>query len=270
MSAPLGVTLEFPGQALTGSRVPFKVTMTADMTTYHAVNGILDRALEVVLVRRDRPGIRLLAKVDPHAILLEEEPLPPAPPPDSPEAKVRVTEVRNLDLTDYGATHYGGAAYHVFATFGPWLTEIRPLAIEDRSRSLPWGDVLPAPPLPDDVEQPLPAVPPARGLVAAVVRREGLRVEGAMRSPVVPSRFRDEPPPAPFVTLVALHRRPEGGVSGGSFLLPVREEGKDHVAQFSIPLAKIAPRPVLGTCRILVFSGDLPPVAREFLWAKGA
>ena len=79
---PPGVYLKVPQRAPAAGPIPLHVAMVADMPTYYANNGILDNALEVVLVRRDAAGVRLLAKVDPHAIMLEDTPLPPPADPD--------------------------------------------------------------------------------------------------------------------------------------------------------------------------------------------
>ncbi len=266
MTTPVGVSLQFPQRTLAGARVPMKVAMTADMAVYHAVNGILDRALEVVLVRRDRPGLRFLAKIDPRAYMRPE---PPLPPPDPASAGVRVTEERTFDLLDYGATHYGGASYNVFATFASASTDVRPLLIEDRSHSHPFRPPEAAPPLPEDAEPPLPEPPRQSGLVAAVARRGGFRVEGALREAVRPPRFASEPPPAPFVTIVVAHLGPRGGARGGSFAVEAKVDGRDHVARFSIPIDRFAP-PESSPCRAFLFSGDSPPVVRDFLWRKDA
>ena len=59
---PPGVYLKVPQRAPAAGPIPLHVAMVADMPTYYANNGILDNALEVVLVRRDAPGVRLLAK----------------------------------------------------------------------------------------------------------------------------------------------------------------------------------------------------------------
>src|SRR4026207_806078 len=156
MAAP-GVYLKVPQRAPASGPIPVRVAMVADMPTYYANNGILDNALEGVLVRRDAPGVRFMMKIDPHAIMLADTPLPA--PADSRHLQGAVTEERTLDLLGYGAAHPGAAAYHLFAAFSQWVSDSQPLVVEHDVRH----PSAPASPLPDVPLPPPPVAPRAPG-----------------------------------------------------------------------------------------------------------
>jgi hypothetical protein len=255
MLPPPGVSLRVPSSADASGPIPLDVTMVASMPVYYANDGILDKALNVVLVRRDAPGVRFLAKIDPQALMLPDPPLPP-PRVDPMKDPSVVREERTLDPLQYGVTHEGAADYHVFATFANWLTEPEPLTVQHLRCSLPVGPHGHAPSPAPNMQGALPPVPSRRGVVARMSTQGGLRVEGALRTALPSPRFQGEPVSPPFVTLVAIRLAPTGGVAAGSFVVDAREEGPDRVAQFSIPLAQLGTWLQPGTYHVLVFSGD--------------
>jgi hypothetical protein len=250
-----GVSLRVPRSADATGPIPLDVTMVANMVVYHANDGILDKALNVVLVRRDGPGVRFLAKIDPQALMLPDRPLPP-PRVDPAQDPSRVLEERTLDPLQYGVPHEGAADYHVFATFAHWITEPEPLSIQHARCSLPVDPHGRAPGLSPDQERALPPIPALRSVVARPSTEGDLRIEGAFRTALPHPRFQGEPTPPAFVTLVAVRLAATGGVAAGSFVVDAREEGPDRVARFSIPLTQLGTWLQPGAYQVLVFSGD--------------
>src|SRR5690242_9208371 len=163
MLPPPGVSLRVPASADSSAPIPLDVTMVANMPVYYANDGILDKSLNVVLVRRDAPGVCFLAKIDPQALMLPDPVLrPPRVDPAKDPSVVR--EKRTLDPLQYGVTHEGAADYHVFATFAHWLTEPEPLTIQHPRNSLPVGPHGHAPSPAPHIQQALPAAPAFRGV----------------------------------------------------------------------------------------------------------
>lgn len=271
-----GVTLTVPARAPSHGPIPCAVTMVAEEATYVANRGILDTALEVLLVRRDAPGVRFLAKLDPDALMFPDPPLPPPPPPPpgidpADIAPGLYTESRTLDPLDYDGRHPGAATYWALAAFARHHTATFPLAVTDPRGPLGPLPVSPAPVLPADAITTIYPLPGLPGVVARVVLRDGTpRVEGAFLGavPVVtppvsvsvsmstPTPTPTPMPTVPFVTVVALRLEPTGGVSAGSFVLDPLPPGSAPAGRFSIPLASVAPRLAGGVIRVLVFAGD--------------
>lgn len=247
MAAP-GVYLKVPQRAPAAGPIPIRVAMVADMSTYYANNGIIDNALEVVLVRRDAPGVRLLAKIDPHAIMLPDAPLPP--PTSKRDLEGAVAEERTLDLLDYGAQHPGAAAYHVFAAFSRWVSDPQPLVVEHTARH----PGAPARPLPDDVPRPpIRTAPHSLALELRVVKGHGGPFfEGGARWALQPG---NDAPPINHLTLVIAQLAPQGGVSTFCCELDPQLDAGTWAAVFSIPVTKFEPAPKPGPARLLAFCG---------------
>lgn len=249
-----GVQIDVPARSAAEAPAPIVVTMTADALTYYANNGILDRALQLVLVRRDAPGVGFLAKTDPSAMFLPEPPLPV--PANAAELKGLVREQREFRLTDYGARHDGAASYFVLATFARWASELRPMEIDHGERSVGAGDALPAPQRTPVTERLFASRPRAQGVWAGAVDGPPQRFDGALRVPFRLPRFRGGVASGPWVTVVAWQPGSEGVVAALSMQLEPRSEGTDHVAAFSIPVERLVPRLAPGPARAWVFSGD--------------
>jgi hypothetical protein len=247
-----GIQLSAPARASASGPIRVLATMIADMTTYNANNGILDEALNVVLVRRDGPGLLMLPKIDPHVILIPAGPLPPLPPGEEPPTGF-IKEERELDVLGFGMKHEGAADYFVVGSFANWLAEPLPMSIEDRQQSLPIADFGKArQPAPHSIGTPSP--PPRVGVTAYFLPGDRPAVEGALRVPVLARRFAGEPEPVPFVTIIAARMSPLGGISAGSFLVDARRDGEDWVASFSVPVSELKPKAAPGRYRVLVFS----------------
>ncbi len=251
-----GVKINVPARAPSSGPIPVKAQMLADMQIYYANNGILDKALDIVLVRRDAPGLRLVAKHDPKVWMESETPLPPSPPGTDLGNAGFIKEERNLDVLGFDARHEGAADYYVLASFAGWVTQPVPLSIEDKSCRLPAGHSITAPLSTSDVKKGILPSPVSRGVVFQIKDGTVPRVEGGLRVAVQSSKFPGEKPSAPFVTIVAVCLAPTGGLSAGSFLVEADTEGGDYIAQFSIPVTLLSSQPNPGKYLVFVFSSD--------------
>ena len=260
--------LVVPPRTAAHAPAPLRVRMVASMDAYYASNGILDRALELVLVRRDLPGVGFLAKTDPS---LHFDPEPPLPrPPAGEERRGRITEEREIGLLDYGATHEGSARYWVVGAFAGAWSGPHPMEVEHPDRPVGVGDSRP-PRRPDRNERRLLASRPATQGVWAGVHREGeWRIEGVMRVPLRIAAFHGMQDAAPWVTVVAIRHADEGGVAAACWQLEAEAEGRDRVASFSMPLAARTPALGPGPATVLVFAGDhrAPPLMLQIPGAE--
>lgn len=247
------IRLTVPPRCPAAGPIGVHVTMLADMATYYATNGNIDRAMEVFLVRRDAPGIRQLAKMDPHVIMQPEKPLPP-PPGRKPTGFIK--EERDLDVLAYGARHEGGADYYVVGVLAGRTSDPQPLTIEDDSRRLPPAPVKDAQIIGSERCKSI-TPPSSRGMVVRPRTGSVCGIEGAFRlSPEASGRDQAEERRPPFVTIIAARIDPHGGVSSGSFRVSAKECSRDWTGRFFIPVSELVPRPVEGRYRILVFAGD--------------
>jgi hypothetical protein len=251
-----GVEIKAPERAASSAPVPLRVTMVADMQTYYANNGLLDKALDIVLIRRDAPGVRFVAKIDPRVVMLPETRLPQPPPGTDLSRAGFIREERVVDAFGFGVRHDGAADYFVVASFAGWLSEPARLAIEDKSHRLPVSHAISAPTLSAEAMSALPSPPMSRGVAAQIKAGPEPQIQGGLRVAAGPVEFPGERTAEPFVTIVAAHLSPMGGVSTGSFLVPARIDGEDSIAQFAIPLTLLLPKLKPGKYRLLVFSGD--------------
>ena len=241
--------------------IAFGVRMVADTATHQAVNGILDRALEVVLVRRDAPGVRLLTKSDPGGLFLPDPVAPPPPPGAS--ATARVSEEREFDLLDYDRRHDGAASYFAFACFADAISEARAIEVVHGRTQLPPGDAQPLPPLAPAHAQALIALLSHRpGIAARLVMRDGLHLEGAVVCAPPANRFGLPPPRNGFITVVAVHRGPRGGVATRSLMLPTPFHDGWAADAFSLPIAELFPA-LTAPARLFVFGGDIAPAVLD-------
>lgn len=249
-----GILIDVPAHCAADAPAPITVTMCADMATYYATNGIIDRALQVVLVRRDAPGVGFMAKTDPKALWLPEPPL--HTPADVNSLPGQVSEQREFRLTDYDARHDGAASYFVLGTFALWASEPQPMEIDHPDRSVGAGDAWPAPQRTPLTERLFASRPRSRGIWAGAVDGPPQRIDGAMRVPFKLPRFRGDVAFGPWVTVLVWQPSTTGLVAALSQQLEPRSEGMDHVAAFSVDVGRLAPRLAPGRARAWVFSGD--------------
>jgi hypothetical protein len=223
--------------------MPLAVTMTADMPTYQSTEGILDDALTVIAVRRDRPAVRVVAKLDPRALMMPNTPLPPI----DPSIGGHITEQRVLDLNGFGLPHAGRAEYFIVAGFAGAMSDVHGLSVTHQ------GGILPAPPcaMLERAEQALRsrhAAPSQHGLVVKASGGAPLAVEGVLRQPVARG--------TPFLCIAAFARSALLDASAAVFQLPAERSGEDYLCWFHVPLSRLVPAPQPGRWTLLVFAGD--------------
>jgi hypothetical protein len=251
------VKLQCPGEAPSRGPIPVEVTLDANARTYWDNQGILDQALSIVLVRRDRPGLMTVAKVDPSAMVM-----PPSPLPDRPSDEAlardgaRVTEQKSYDVLAYGRQHPGAADYFVVATFADaWAGPVR-LGVTDPSGPLaPTPDVsgLAAATAQAQGQAENPAIPSSPAVVTRLGEQGGKpAIVGGFRVPA-------DKGPDPFVTLLLANLRTTGGTLVRQFRLPARQDNADLVGGFAVPLSALDtpnPSPAAGRYVLFAFVGD--------------
>lgn len=254
MAIEPGIQIKVDARYASYGPMSVSVTMVADMKTYYANNGILDKAMEVLLVRRDAPGIRQVAKTDPHLIAQPDTPLPA--PVAGKEPSGFIKEERILDAFGYGARHDGAANYFVVGVLAGKMSDPQQTSVQDhQNRLLAAGDAKVIPPNFADVKrrQRLPVT--GLGVVVRPTADPVMGIEGAFRIGLEPPS-KDGKQSAAFVSVVAARIDPHGGVSSGSFLIDSLDDNLGRTGQFFIPFHMLVPQPPPGRYRVLVFSAD--------------
>jgi len=255
------VKLECPSEAPSRGPLPIEVVLDADARTYWDNQGVLDQALHVFLVRRDRPGVLAIAKVDPSALMAPPAPLP-GRPSDSALARdrARIVEHKHYDVLAYGRQHPGAASYFVLATFADAWAGPAPLTVTDPAG--PLAPSLDAAGLPPADEPPSPSIPGSPGVVARLAEHAG--------KPAIVGGFRtaDGATGAAVLTLVLGHLRPAGGALVRQLELVSRPEKGERVGGFAVPLSALDrpnPSPPIGRHVLFAFVGPeaAPPAVIE-------
>ncbi|MBX3600477.1 MAG: hypothetical protein KF863_07620 [Rubrivivax sp.] len=255
-----GLDAVVPALTTARSPLPVQVRMRSDMATYYANNGIIDRALQVTLIRRDAAGVGFMAKTDPSALF---EPEPPLERTDDPSLAVgEVSETRELRLNDYGLKHEGSAKYFVLPTFAHWTAGVHAMEVSDTAPLPVFGDVWPPAAPSPRTDALLASAPRSQGLWASFVRSDVPRVEGWLRRPAATPVGHAEP----WLTLVAWQPSAHGPVAATCIGLQVQRVGADQLAVFSVPLLMLAPLLPAGPAWIWAASGDFvtAPFQAEF------
>jgi hypothetical protein len=246
------VSLQCPEEVPSQGPISVSVTVDADARAYWDNQGVLDEALQILLVRRDRPGLLSVAKIDPGAMTLPAPPLPGRPSEkDLSRDTSRVSQVKVYDVLAYGREHRGAAEYFVLAAFADaWAGPARlkvvdpagPMAPEQRE-----ADLIEAPPW----KEPIPAT---HGLAVRIGELAGHpAVFGTFRTSATRSE-RGEP----FVTIVLARLCPKGGTLQRQFRLTSARDRNDVWGGFAVPLSaldSINPLP-LGRYALFTFVGD--------------
>ena len=245
------LTLRCPEEASSKGPIPVEVTLDADARTYWDNQGILTDALDILLVRRDRPGMLAVAKLDPAAMMLPSPPLVGRPSDKKlAEDMSRVIENENYDVLAYGRRHDGAAEYFVVASFADaWAGPIRlrvvdpagPLALDE-------SETNPAPAAPSPKCMP----PAAHGMFARVEKiSDSSAVIGAFRTNAAKNAE-----PRPFASIVMARLQPKGGTFAGQFRLVFTQDKNDIIGSFAVPIAALNPPPSPGRYVLFAFVGD--------------
>jgi hypothetical protein len=243
------VTLRCPAEATSQGPILIDVSLDADARTYWDNQGVIDEALQILLVRRDRPGLLFVAKSDPAAMMLPSPPLSGRPSEEElARAKDRVSQKSSYDVLAYGRQHRGAAEYFVIAAFADaWAGPARlrvvdpngPMAPEQRevdlTQATAWNEPIPA----------------ARGVIVRTGEMAGY--------PAVLGAFRTSAPKndgvAPFATIVLSRLGPKGGTLQRQFRLAYRQDREDVVGGFAVPISALDPlNPTIGSGRYAVFA----------------
>ena len=261
-----GVKLRCPSDAAASGPIPVEVEMTADARTYWDNQGILDNALTVALVRRDRPGLQFLAKVDREAIMSPESVLPGRPADADLDADTSVTvEEKTLDARG-GSVDAGAAEYFVIAAFSKWWVMPGRLRIQDSQ-----GRVRAFPDRPRPIDTRLDRRARREqtpiGLSITKDRVDGRAVlRASLRGPrsagphdTVASR-----PEKPWLTVLGFHLRERGGASGGLFALGERN-GVVGEVDAVVPFSALTPAVNGGRWIFFAFVGDESSAPTEIL-----
>jgi hypothetical protein len=242
-----GISLTCPADAPASGPIPVEVHMRADPRTYWDNDGILDNALTVALVRRDRPGLRFLPMVDPHAHMLPDPPLPGRPADTELDAEQwTVGEVKQLDATLPAEHARGSADYFVTAGFSKWWAgpcELKSTASPDSRAPAPAPDHAP-----DGRPWPVQALAPGAIVKTRLERgKQGSALVLPFHADLSKRGFpQGERHGHAWLTVLAFHLTTKGGASGGIFAIDVQRTAGEVSGQVSIPVSLLVPGPTAG------------------------
>ena len=124
----LGIAIRAPHHASLPGPIPIKVDVGADDRTHAAIKGFFDGAVDLIMVRRDRPGAFYVPTYDPHQIgyppvgFGEEEPVGAAPYKKGDPRDV-VGETLHVDLAENQSVRQGSATYFLIGGFARWWSK---------------------------------------------------------------------------------------------------------------------------------------------------
>lgn len=227
------VKLSCPSEASSQGPIAFDVVLDADARTYWNTQGILDDALEILLIRRDKPGLMTVSKVSPEAAMYPPTPLAGRPSDDElVRSRERITQQHQYDLLAYGRKHEGSAEYFVLATFAGAWDGPYPLTVLDQR----------GPRSSDEPSDGLPAAAPAGEHVPP---NPGLTVE--LRAldgrPTIVGAFRLAQNPSKAITFLSMVLSPLGAAGrpfAKQFRLSPYQQDDQEVGTFAVPLARLA------------------------------
>lgn len=227
------VRLSCPAEVSSQGPIPFDVVLEADARTYWDTQGVLDDALEILLIRRDSPGLTTVSKVDPAAAMFPPTSLPGRPSDhELARSRERITQRRHYDLLAHGRQHEGSAEYFVVATFAGAWDGPYPLRVMDPGGSKAEEQV----PARLPVAGPSDARPPDHPSLIADVRKQGSRlaIHGGFR---VTAKAEDTT--QPFLSVLMAPRRGTERIFARQFGVQTVRNREDLVGTFVVPLDDI-------------------------------
>ena len=227
------VTLRCPAEVSSQGPIPIEVSLDADARTYWDNQGVIDEALQIMLVRTDRPGLLFVAKSDPAAMMQPSSPLPGRPSVEElARSPAHVVQKNSYDVLAYGRQHRGAAEYFVVAAFsdawsGPTRLKVvdldGPMVPEQREADLP---------LANQWNEPIPA---GHGVSVKIGEIAG--------HPAVFGAFRTNAAKhdggVPFATIVLARLGPTGGTLQRQFRLAYTRDKEDVIGGFVVPLSTL-------------------------------
>jgi hypothetical protein len=224
------------------------------MRTYWDNNGLIGRALTVAVLRRDRPGLRLLAKIDPRAIMLPDTLLDGRPSDDELDSdNATVSEDKVLDARPWEEARRGAAEYYVTGSFSKWWAGVRELRVTDpRNHEASWEVARPGPD-----GRPWRARPHVTDEASSIrLEREGS--EDFLAIPIAAGLFArpawtDPGSGGPWLSVVGFNLCTRGGACGGDFAIEVEQPGL--AADVWIPLTSLAATKLTGDWLFLAVAG---------------
>jgi hypothetical protein len=251
---PPGITLNCPPEAPGTEPISVQVQTNADMRTYYDNDGIIDKALTVALIRRDRPGLRFLAKIDPRAIMLPDTPLDGRPSDEELDSDLAtVSEDKVLDARPWEEARQGAGEYFVTAAFSKWWAGVRNLRVTDgRNRVAPWeaprrerdGRAWTARPRSTEGEIPI-HLEHAGGQDFLAVPIPASLFAAPQWAPVGAEQ--------PWLSVVGFNLCTRGGACGGDFAVDVGRRALP--GDVLIPLSALAPTRLVGDWLFLAVAG---------------
>jgi len=257
-----GIQLTCPEEAPAGGSIPIVAVMCADPRTYWDNNGLIYKALSVTLVRRDEPGLFFLDKIDPHVIMLPDEPLQGRPSDDQLDAETwMVSETKLLDASDVLSTKHGSGEYFVTAAFSKWWAGLRAFRVSDphgkasASEQPQHGPVMQAWPV-------RPFMPNAEPSVRLERTREGSFLVFPFGSNMAIHNALDHSANLnAWISVLGFKLDTRGGACAGVFDLGPTEKLPKVPSEVSIPISALDSRPDAGCWIFLGFVANeaLPP-----------
>ncbi len=255
-----GIKLVCPPEGRGTDPIPVQVRISADMRTYWDNNGLIGRALTVAVLRRDRPGVRLLAQVDPRAIMLSDTPLHGRPSDEELDSdNATVSEDKVLDARPWEEVGRGAAEYYVTGSFSKWWAGVRELRVTD-----PRNHIAPSEAPGRDRDGRAWKVRPRLADQEATIHAESANDGEYLAVPITAGLFagpqwlprgREQP----WLSVVGFNLSTRGGVCGGDFAIEVGQS--EGAADILLPLEALSLTPLEGHWLFLGVAGGLlvPP-----------
>jgi hypothetical protein len=263
LEAP-GMTVRAPAEAPAAGPIPVSLDIGADDRTYWDNDGVIDEAVRVALVRRDRPGLLFVPIFDRERRDPDQPPLRGRPSDDVLDSRSGVTsETETFDIADARVLSPGSATYFLVAAFAKWWARPHRLRLVDGHGPAPVTD------------QPVSIAavrPPASGGARSsragphhAFKAPSLRLgrthgraflRATVRLPATVQPPPDQPAPKPFFTVVGFNLCPTGGAAGAVFAPEAPPKPQETVATSAVSFAALSQSFSPGRWVFLLFAGD--------------